>query len=139
MLSACTITMLKVMSSKQLLISLVRPHHEYRCAVWDSYTLKDKRTLEQFQKFACKIASKHWDAGYKDLLEWVDLPRSYLKLCLLFKITHGLCHFPTEIFTSGHISHNFRMHSCNYISRLHELMQIQFCLILHKVYLWTVA
>jgi len=38
--------MSKVMSSKHLLISLFRPHREYRCAVWDSYKLKDKRTLE---------------------------------------------------------------------------------------------
>ena len=30
---------------------------------------------------------------------------------LTIKITHGLCHFPTGIFTSRHISHNFRMNS----------------------------
>jgi len=35
---------------KQLYISLVRPHLEYGCAVWDPYTLKDKRNLEQVQK-----------------------------------------------------------------------------------------
>ena len=34
---------------KQLYISLVRPHLEYSCAVWDPYTLKDKRNLEQVQ------------------------------------------------------------------------------------------
>jgi len=34
---------------KQLYISLVRPHLEYDCAVWDLYTLKDKRNLEQVQ------------------------------------------------------------------------------------------
>ena len=73
---------------KQLYISLVRPHLEYGCAVWDPYTLKDKRNLEQVQKFACKMVSKHWDSGYEDLLELVGLPplenrRIYLKLCLL--------------------------------------------------------
>ena len=114
------------------------------CFVWDSYTLKDKRTLEQVQTLACKMASNHWDAGYKELLECVGLPllewrRSYLKLCLLFKITHGLCHFPTEIFTSGHISHNFRMNPCNYISCLHGLMQNHFCFILHTVSLWELT
>ena len=40
-------------------ISLVRPHLEYGCAVWDLYTLKDKRNLEQVQKFACKMVSKY--------------------------------------------------------------------------------
>ena len=38
---------------------------------------------------------------------------------MLFKITHGLCDFPTKIFTSRHIS---RMNPCNYISSLHGLM-----------------
>ena len=38
---------------KQLYTSLVRPHLEYGCAVWDPYTLKDKRNFEQVQKFAC--------------------------------------------------------------------------------------
>ena len=59
---------------KQLYIPLVRPHLEYGCAVWDPYTLKDKRTLEQVQKFACKMATEHWDAGYQELLEPVGLP-----------------------------------------------------------------
>ena len=54
---------------KQLYTSLVRPHLEYGCAVWDPYTLKDKRNLEQVQKCACNMASKHWDAGDEDLLE----------------------------------------------------------------------
>jgi len=93
------------------------PHLEYGCAVWDLYTLKDKRNLEQVQKFAYKMASKHWDAGYEDLLELVGLleqRRMYLKLCLLFKITHGLCHFPTGIFTPRQILYNFRMNSLQF-------------------------
>ena len=74
---------------EQLYISLVRTHLEYSCAVWNPYTLKDKKNIEQVQKFACKVASKHWDAGYEDLLELVGLPpleqrRIYLKLCLIF-------------------------------------------------------
>jgi len=101
---------------KQLYISLVRLHLEYGYAVWAPYTLKDKRNLEQVQKFACKMVSKHWDSEYEDLLELVGLPplenrRIYLKSCLLYKITHGLCHFPTGIFTPRQISHNFRMNS----------------------------
>ena len=59
---------------KQIYISLVRLHLEYGCAVWDPYTLKDKRTLEQVQEFACKMATEHWDAGYQELLEPVGLP-----------------------------------------------------------------
>jgi len=35
---------------KLLYISLVRPHMEYGCAVWDPYILKDKRNFEQGPK-----------------------------------------------------------------------------------------
>ena len=61
---------------------------------------------EKVQKFACRIASGRWDASYKELLDLFQLPnveerRLDLKLGLLFKIVHGLCHFPgIESFTT---------------------------------------
>ena len=61
---------------------------------------------EQVKKFACKMASKHWDAGYEDPLEPVGLPsleqrRIYLKLSLLFKITHGCATSPLGLLLPG--------------------------------------
>ena len=35
----------------------------------------------------------------------------YLHLNTVYKITHGLCHFPTGIFTPRQFPHNFRMNS----------------------------
>ena len=36
---------------KQLYLSLVRPHIEYGCQVWDPHLAKDKKALEDVQKF----------------------------------------------------------------------------------------
>ena len=84
---------------KQLYLSLVRPHLEYACQIWDPHLIKDKKSLEGVQKFGLKLAAHQWDCSYEDLLELFQLPtleerRLQLKLGLLFKIIHNLCHFP---------------------------------------------
>ena len=66
---------------------------EYACVVWDPYTHKNIKSLEQVQAFACKLASRRWDAGYEELLELLNIPslqerRIHLKLGLLYKIIH---------------------------------------------------
>ena len=83
---------------KQLYLSLVRPHIEYGCQVWDPHLAKDKKALEDVQKFGLRLAFHRWDASYNELLVF-DLPshedrRLHLKLGLLFKIVHGLCYYP---------------------------------------------
>ena len=85
---------------KQLYISLVRPHVEYACQVWDPYLDKDKKLLEDVQKFGCKIASHQWDSSYQDLLQLLELQtleerRLHLKLGVLFKIIHSFHDIPT--------------------------------------------
>ena len=85
---------------KQLYLSLVRPHLEYGCQVWDPHLVKDKMDLEGVQKFALRLAAHQWDRNYQDLLELFQVPsleerRLELKLGLLFKIVHNLCHFST--------------------------------------------
>ena len=42
-------------SLKQLYLSLVHPHLEYACQVWDTHLLKDKAALEKVQEFACNL------------------------------------------------------------------------------------
>ena len=84
---------------KQLYLSLVRPHIEYGCQVWDPHLAKDKKALEDVQKFGLRLASHRWGASYNELLDLFDLPshedcRLHLKLGLLFKIVHGLCYYP---------------------------------------------
>ena len=100
---------------KQLCLSLVRPHLDYACQVWDPHLLKDKTALEKIQKFACKLATSKWESGYEDLLSMMELQPLWdwitdSKLGLLFKLVHNLCHFPGdswEFRSTPRCSHNF--------------------------------
>ena len=58
----------------QLYLSLIRPHLEYACPVWDPHTMKDKVLLEDVQKFALRMATKQWDSGYQELLDIMNVP-----------------------------------------------------------------
>ena len=85
---------------KQLYVSLVRPYLEYACQVWDTHLTKDKKLLEDVQKFDYKLAAHQWDSSYQDLLQLFELQtleehRLHLKLGLMFKIIHNLCYFPS--------------------------------------------
>ena len=40
---------------KQLYLSHVRLHLDYACQVWDPHLVKDKQTLENIQKFGCRL------------------------------------------------------------------------------------
>ena len=75
--------------------------------VYSSLTMihrqKDIHKLESVQKFALKLVSHQWDSSYDELLSLVDVPklserRLNLKLAQVFKIVHGLCYFPDNIF-----------------------------------------
>ena len=69
----------------RLYISLVRPHLEYAAAVWDPHLQRDIQRLENVQKFALRVCTKHWHYDYLELLDQAQLPtlakrRLYLKL-----------------------------------------------------------
>ena len=64
-------------SLKQLCLALVRPHLNYACQVWDPHFIRDKAKLEKMQRFACRIASCRWDAGYQELLVLKLIANSY--------------------------------------------------------------
>ena len=90
---------------KQLYLSLVRPHLEYACQLWDPCTQNDINKLESVQKFALKLISHRWDASYGELTRLVNVPmlskrKLHLKLAQVYKIVHhdGLCDFPEGIF-----------------------------------------
>ena len=88
---------------KQLYLSLVRPHLEYGCHVWNPHLEKDKKALENVQKFACRIATAHWDESYDTLLELLHLQplqerRTHARLRLLYRILYKLSYFPAETF-----------------------------------------
>ena len=53
---------------------------EYACVVWDPYTHKSVKALEQVQAFVCKMVSHQSDAGYEELLELLNIPSLLIKL-----------------------------------------------------------
>ena len=98
---------------RALYISLVRPHLQYAAQLWDPYTHRDVNRLEAVQRFALRIISHQWDATYEDLLSIVQCQkleerRLKLKLTQVYKIAHGLCYFPDNIFVL-HESHSVRL------------------------------
>ena len=58
---------------KQLYLSLVRPHLEYSCQLWDPYIQQDINRLESIQKFALKLISHRWESGYEELISFFIL------------------------------------------------------------------
>ena len=92
---------------RQLYISLVRPHLEYACQVWDPHLERDIKAIEAVQKFALCMVTKQWNLCYNDLLHMCTLPslalrRSYLRLSTLFKINRGDMYFSDGVFTERH-------------------------------------
>ena len=91
-------------SSSHILVklykSLIRPHMEYACSVWDPHLKKDIQMLENVQKFPLRICSKSWNSDYDTLLGTINIPtlsnrRETLKLCLLFNILAGTVTYPS--------------------------------------------
>ena len=80
-----------VSTIKQLYLSLVRPHLDCGCVVWNPYTCKNGKSIENVQAFACKMASKRWDAGYDKLLGLLNIPsleqrKTHLKVGICTKL-----------------------------------------------------
>ena len=87
----------------QMYISLVRPNLEYASQVWSPYKVGEINSIEGVQKFALRMCAKNWDANYEELLQLFSVPnmqqrRAYLDLCSMFRIIHGLFHFPDNIY-----------------------------------------
>ena len=89
----------KLESLLRLYQSLIRPHLEYACSVWDPHLKRDIERLEGVQEFGLKVCLKWWECGYEELLHLTNLPslatrRKYLKLCLFYNMVNGLATFP---------------------------------------------
>ena len=86
----------------QLYVSLVRPHLEYAAPVWDPHLQKEIDKLEKVQKFALRMCTKNWMAGYDDLLNTCcNIPslktrRLYLKLVFLYQLVNDLIVYPSH-------------------------------------------
>ena len=78
--------------------SLIHPHLEYACSIWDPHLKKDIEMLESVQKFGLKICLKKWHSTYGNLIDQAGIPSlavrlKLLKLCQLFNILNGHVNF----------------------------------------------
>ena len=76
---------------KTLYLALIRPNLEYASVVWDPYLIKDRKILEDVQKFACRVCSKNWHTDYQNLLDTLHIPRlearrKAMRLCFLHRL-----------------------------------------------------
>ena len=81
--------------------------------------MEDREALENVQKFACRIATVHWDENYETLLQFLNIQplqerRIHAKLGLLYRILYKLSHFPEGTFKlwnilSGRNSHQLEL------------------------------
>ena len=69
--------------------------------MWNPYLKQDIDTIENVQKFALHVCLKSWDCSYEQLLvesslylNSVQQRRNLSSLCHLYKIYHGMTHFP---------------------------------------------
>jgi hypothetical protein len=90
-------------------MSLVRPHLEYCCSVWDPHTLKNIKRLEGVQHRAARfvVHNYSWEASGAALasdLSWPTLEqrRAEARLSNMYKLTHNLMDIdPTQYLTAG--------------------------------------
>ena len=100
----------------KLYSSFVRPHLEYAASAWDPNLKKDVTLLEEVQKFALKVCTKHWDLNYDELLSLSHLPtlqsrRQTSKLCLLYKIVNNKTYFPNAPLQNRDVCYSTRSSS----------------------------
>ena len=86
-----------------LYITLVRPHLEYACEIWNPCLKRDINKVEQLQKFGLRMCTRRWSSDYLDLLLLFSIltlgdHRLHLTLCTMYKIVHKLVDFPQDVF-----------------------------------------
>ena len=71
--------------------------------------------LEQVQKFALRMVTKHLDFNYDALLDVVNIDslescREEVCLCLLYKFINNICYFDSVVFTFSN-TRSYHSHS----------------------------
>ena len=101
--------------------AIVRPKLEYACAAWDPYLQKDMYSLEKVQTKVARFCANgyHLTASVTDMIRelgWQTLEqrRSFFRLTLLYKMSHGLLDIDVDFYLNRHNesrtrgSHNFK-------------------------------
>ena len=107
---------------QQAYISLVRPHLEYCCPIWNPHSKKNVTRIEAIQRRAARFVLQQYE--YRDsvsamlrTLEWDSLERrrQAASLVLLYKMRNGIVAVDTEQFVSEALPSGTRSyHPCKY-------------------------
>ena len=81
--------------------TVIMPHLEYCCVVWDPHLLKDITAIKNVHKFALRVCSKQWRVSYESLLITfhafsMSERRVQLKLLTLFNMVNGNILLPSS-------------------------------------------
>ena len=117
--------------------SLVRPHLEYCCPVWDLYTIRNINHLEGVQHRVARFVAHNysWKTSGSTLasaLSWPTLEqrRAEARLCTMYKITNNLVDInPNQYLIPGHSqTRSNHPHKYRQISTSHNYYKYSFFL-----------
>jgi len=97
-------------------VTFICPNLEYATAVWDPNRFKVIQKLQSVQCFGCRSVPKRWNDAYSDMLHTLNIPplsekRKLLKMCHLYKIVHGIIHFPNAPLVYKPCTNHFPRHT----------------------------
>ncbi len=130
---------------RKLYVSLIRPHLEYACSVWDPFSAKDCDILESVQRFASRVCLKNWSCEYPEMLNSLNLPslatrRKVINLSLMYKIANGLAMFPEAPLSSVHHPYATRyVHNLSFCNIQAHTSRLLYSYFPGTINLWKIA
>ena len=90
-----------------LYTTIIRPHLDYACVVWNPYQSGDIRVLEQVQRRVTRACPSLSHLSYHDRLMALNLPsllyrRRRMDMIMMYKILNGLDGLPFDDLFSFH-------------------------------------
>ena len=103
---------------------------------------KDKKMLEDVQKFGLRMSTKHWDLEYSILLhelylESLERHRGIARLCLLYiRLLILLCYFNSNVFNFCN-SRTYHSHSLSLIPPFSRTNSYFHSFVPNTIYMWN--
>ena len=127
---------------------LVRPHLEYACTVWDPHTQVSVRRLDSVQRRAARYVCNRWHntssvSAMLNELSWESLARrrERARLCMMYKVVHGLVDIPWLQYKVGLLIPNPQCsrgsHSWKFAPILPHSDTFKFSFIPRKIIAWN--
>ena len=135
-------------AKKRAYVALVRLHLEYCSPVWNPHLKKDCDKLEKVQKRAARWAYCRWDSHtytwshtYEEAceqlkLKTLDIRRTMLSLCQVYKIVHNLDCIPFNLYFAFN-TNGTRSHQLSLVCPLARINCFRYSFFINAPYLWN--